>query len=78
MVSAREVPVAAAVAVLPVSSIALLTRLCMHLPTFLQYKIVTLYSCTCLIIGAWNYPVLLIFKPLVGAIAAGNTAVRPH
>ncbi len=30
---------------------------------------------TCLIIGAWNYPVLLVFKPLVGAIAAGNTAV---
>jgi acyl-CoA reductase-like NAD-dependent aldehyde dehydrogenase len=30
---------------------------------------------TALIIGAWNYPVLLVFKPLVGAIAAGNTAV---
>ncbi len=30
---------------------------------------------TCLIIGAWNYPVLLVFKPLIGAIAAGNTAV---
>ncbi len=28
-----------------------------------------------LIIGPWNYPFLLIFKPLVGAIAAGNCAV---
>lgn len=29
----------------------------------------------CLIIGPWNYPVQLIFEPLVGAIAAGNCAV---
>ncbi len=35
-----------------------------------------LHSGTCLIIGAWNYPVLLVLKPLIGAIAAGNTAVR--
>jgi len=30
---------------------------------------------TCLIIGAWNYPVLLTLGPLIGAIAAGNTAI---
>ncbi len=28
-----------------------------------------------LIIGPWNYPFQLIFSPLVGAIAAGNTAI---
>jgi aldehyde dehydrogenase (NAD+) len=28
-----------------------------------------------LIIGAWNYPLQLVTSPLVGAIAAGNTAV---
>nr|CAB3221022.1 aldehyde dehydrogenase, dimeric NADP-preferring-like [Phallusia mammillata] len=28
-----------------------------------------------LIIGAWNYPILLVLAPLVGAIAAGNCAV---
>ncbi|KAK2537395.1 fatty aldehyde dehydrogenase [Columba guinea] len=28
-----------------------------------------------LIIGAWNYPFLLVMQPLVGAIAAGNAAV---
>ncbi len=28
-----------------------------------------------LIIGAWNYPVLLLLQPAVSAIAAGNTAV---
>ena len=28
-----------------------------------------------LIIGAWNYPIHLTFAPLVGALAAGNTAV---
>ncbi|XP_060757307.1 aldehyde dehydrogenase family 3 member B1 [Neoarius graeffei] len=28
-----------------------------------------------LIIGAWNYPLQLIFAPLIGAIAAGNCAV---
>ncbi|KAH8553701.1 Aldehyde/histidinol dehydrogenase [Umbelopsis sp. PMI_123] len=28
-----------------------------------------------LIIGAWNYPIQLLLVPLVGAIAAGNTAV---
>ena len=28
-----------------------------------------------LIIGPWNYPFQLLFSPLVGAIAAGNTAV---
>lgn len=28
-----------------------------------------------LVIGAWNYPVMLTLGPLVGAIAAGNTAV---
>ena len=28
-----------------------------------------------LIIGPWNYPLLLLFSPLVGAIAAGNCAV---
>jgi acyl-CoA reductase-like NAD-dependent aldehyde dehydrogenase len=30
---------------------------------------------TVLIIGAWNYPLQLLLLPLVGAIAAGNTAV---
>lgn len=30
---------------------------------------------TVLIIAPWNYPVQLIFSPLVGALAAGNTAV---
>ena len=28
-----------------------------------------------LIIGAWNYPFLLVFSPLIGAIAAGNCAI---
>ncbi|CCD15885.1 unnamed protein product [Trypanosoma congolense IL3000] len=28
-----------------------------------------------LIIGPWNYPLLLVLQPLVGALAAGNTAV---
>jgi aldehyde dehydrogenase (NAD+) len=28
-----------------------------------------------LIIGAWNYPISLIAKPLIGAIAAGNTII---
>ncbi|MDJ0732899.1 MAG: aldehyde dehydrogenase [Nostocaceae cyanobacterium] len=28
-----------------------------------------------LIIGAWNYPMQLIFAPLIGAIAAGNCAI---
>ncbi len=33
---------------------------------------------TVLIIGAWNYPYLLTFQPLVSAIAAGNTVlVKP-
>lgn len=30
---------------------------------------------TVLIIGAWNYPVYLIFMPLIGAISAGNSVV---
>jgi len=30
---------------------------------------------TALIIGAWNYPIHLLFQPLAGAISAGNTAV---
>jgi aldehyde dehydrogenase (NAD+) len=30
---------------------------------------------TVLIIGAWNYPVQLLFAPLVGALSGGNTAV---
>jgi aldehyde dehydrogenase (NAD+) len=30
---------------------------------------------TVLIIGPWNYPLMLLLAPLVGAIAAGNTAV---
>lgn len=29
----------------------------------------------CLIIGPWNYPFQLIIAPLIGAIAAGNTAI---
>lgn len=29
----------------------------------------------CLIIGPWNYPFLLVMTPLVGALAAGNTAI---
>ena len=29
----------------------------------------------CTIIGAWNYPIQLILAPLVGALAAGNTAI---
>lgn len=28
-----------------------------------------------LIIGTWNYPVMMILSPLIGAISAGNTAV---
>src|SRR4051794_20541003 len=28
-----------------------------------------------LIIGTWNYPVMLTLSPLIGAISAGNTAV---
>lgn len=28
-----------------------------------------------LIIGAWNYPVVLLLQPMVGAIAAGNAAI---
>nr|5MYP_A Chain A, Aldehyde dehydrogenase [Trypanosoma brucei]5MYP_B Chain B, Aldehyde dehydrogenase [Trypanosoma brucei] len=28
-----------------------------------------------LVIGTWNYPLLLILQPLLGALAAGNTAV---
>src|SRR6476469_4214894 len=33
---------------------------------------------TVLIIGPWNYPVQLVLAPLVGAIAAGNTAaIKP-
>jgi aldehyde dehydrogenase (NAD+) len=30
---------------------------------------------SCLIIGAWNYPIQLSFAPVVAAIAAGNTVV---
>lgn len=30
---------------------------------------------TVLIIGAWNYPFLMVIAPLIGAIAAGNTVV---
>ncbi|PWZ93536.1 aldehyde dehydrogenase, partial [Staphylococcus pseudintermedius] len=30
---------------------------------------------TVLIIGPFNYPFQLIFEPLIGAIAAGNTAI---
>ncbi len=29
----------------------------------------------CLIIGAWNYPLLLLLQPLIGCIAAGNCAI---
>lgn len=29
----------------------------------------------CLIIGPWNYPFQLLLSPLIGAIAAGNTAI---
>lgn len=28
-----------------------------------------------LIIGPWNYPILLILQPLIGALSAGNTAI---
>src|SRR5262245_46728563 len=28
-----------------------------------------------LIIGTWNYPVMMVLSPLIGAISAGNTAV---
>ena len=28
-----------------------------------------------LILGAWNYPIMTLLNPLVGAIAAGNAAV---
>jgi len=28
-----------------------------------------------LILGAWNYPIMLTLQPLVGAIAAGNCAI---
>lgn len=30
---------------------------------------------TCLVIGAWNYPIQLSFAPVIAAIAAGNTVV---
>ncbi len=30
---------------------------------------------TCLVIGAWNYPIQLSFAPVVAAIAAGNTVI---
>jgi aldehyde dehydrogenase (NAD+) len=30
---------------------------------------------TILIIGAWNYPLLLVFSPLISAISAGNSAI---
>ncbi|GJJ70038.1 hypothetical protein EMPS_02387 [Entomortierella parvispora] len=30
---------------------------------------------TVLIIGAWNFPIMLVIEPLAGAIAAGNTAI---
>ena len=30
---------------------------------------------TILIIGPFNYPVQLLFEPLIGAIAAGNNAI---
>ena len=29
----------------------------------------------CLIIGPWNYPIMLLLVPLASAIAAGNTAI---
>jgi acyl-CoA reductase-like NAD-dependent aldehyde dehydrogenase len=33
---------------------------------------------TCLVMSPWNYPLLLTFQPLIGAIAAGNTVLlRP-
>lgn len=40
-------------------------------------QVFTLYEPygTVLIIGAWNYPVQLVFSPMAGAIAAGNTIV---
>ncbi len=30
---------------------------------------------TVLILGPWNYPLMLVLRPLVSALAAGNTAV---
>ena len=32
---------------------------------------------TILIIGPFNYPVQLLFEPLIGAIAAGNNIIKP-
>lgn len=39
--------------------------------TYIQYQPLGV----CLIIGAWNYPLMLSLVPLIGAIASGNCAV---
>ncbi|CAF0702827.1 unnamed protein product [Brachionus calyciflorus] len=39
--------------------------------TYIQYQPLGV----CLIIGAWNYPLMLTLVPLVGALASGNCAV---
>lgn len=31
-----------------------------------------------LVIGAWNYPFVLVMQPLIGAIAAGGNRQGPH
>lgn len=31
-----------------------------------------------LVIGAWNYPFVLVMQPLIGAIAAGGDPAQPH
>lgn len=31
-----------------------------------------------LVIGAWNYPFVLVMQPLIGAIAAGGNRRGPH
>jgi aldehyde dehydrogenase (NAD+) len=38
------------------------------------YSLPSPYGCT-LVISPWNYPFLLTLQPLVGAVAAGNTAI---
>ena len=48
-----------------------------HRFIYFQLKVISKTNPTVLflIIGPFNYPVQLVFEPLIGAIAAGNTAI---
>jgi acyl-CoA reductase-like NAD-dependent aldehyde dehydrogenase len=46
-----------------------------HLQRQLQNRLQTHLQSLILIIGPFNYPVQLLFEPLIGAIAAGNNAI---